>query len=250
MAAMQSISMAAMTAPGEPCSLDHDTYMKDNQWGPPVVPATRFSTPSSSSSSTTSSGGLTLYEDEDGWYDFGKADADSLASDSTDATSSSQPSTSSQALPLTHAEWLHQFAEQARRAHMRNVARSLQPEPCQCLSTAAYPETEYKKPEPALLQVKQPWLTPFRRGCVTIDSKARRVHAQSVVAQGEWDADGLHGLFDVGDFVLLLLVRLHLVDLVLGLCPDVRRVVTTIVHQLLLEREIHDVRANRVHEVL
>lgn len=190
MAAMESISMAAMTAPGEPCSLDHDTYMKDNQWGPPVVPATRFSTPSSSSSST-SSGGLTLYEDEDGWYDFGKADADSLASDSSDATSSSQPPTSSQPLPLTRAEWLHQFAEQARRAHMRNVARSLQSEPCPCLPTAAYPETEYKKPEPALLQVKQPWLTPFRRGCVTVDPKARRVHAQSVVAQCEWDADSL-----------------------------------------------------------
>ena len=186
---MVSIRMVTLATPAEPWPLDRDVYTKNAQWGPPVVPATRLSAPSSSSS-TTSSSSLTLYEDEDGWYDFAKADDVSLASDSTDATPPSPPSIPLQPLPLTHGEWLHQFAEQARRAHMRNVARTMGVDPC-LPTIVAYPETEYQKPEPALLQVKQPWLTPFRRGCVTADPKARRVHAQNVVAEGEWDADGL-----------------------------------------------------------
>ena len=57
-------------------------------------------------------------------------------------------------------------------------------------------------------------------------------------------------LLDVGDFVLLLLVRLHLVHLVFLLRPDVDRVITTIVHQLLLHRQVHDVRADGIHEIL
>ncbi|EPS92676.1 hypothetical protein FOMPIDRAFT_94257 [Fomitopsis schrenkii] len=50
------------------------------------------------------------------------------------------------------------------------------------------------EPEPALLHVKQPWFTPFRRGCVTTDSNVHRVHAHSVVALGDRDTDGLFDL--------------------------------------------------------
>lgn len=187
MAALDSIYTAAQATPREPCSLRLNIDSKRNRWGrPSVVTAMRFSSPSSSSSASSAS--LTLYEDEDGWYDFGKAadaDTDSL----TDATSSSQPSSSTaqtQTPSLTHAQWVHQFADQAQRAHMRTIARSSNIDPF-----AAYPDIEYQKPEPAFLQVKQPWLTPFRRGCVTTDPKARRMHAQSVVALEDWDTDGL-----------------------------------------------------------
>lgn len=54
----------------------------------------------------------------------------------------------------------------------------------------------------------------------------------------------------MGDLLLLFGVRLHLVDLVLGFCLHVGRVVTGVVDQLLLRREVHDVRADRVHEIL
>ena len=57
-------------------------------------------------------------------------------------------------------------------------------------------------------------------------------------------------LLDVGDFLLLLVVGLHLIDLVLGLGTDVGRVVTTVVDELLLRRQVHDIRADAVHEVL
>ena len=51
------------------------------------------------------------------------------------------------------------------------------------------------------------------------------------------------------NLVLLFGVRLHLVDLVLALCPNVGRVVATIVHELFLKREVHHVRTNLVHEI-
>lgn len=59
-----------------------------------------------------------------------------------------------------------------------------------------------------------------------------------------------YGLLDVRNFVLLLLVCLHLVDLVLLLGSNVCRIVTTVVDELFLGRQIHDVRTDRVHEVL
>ena len=59
-----------------------------------------------------------------------------------------------------------------------------------------------------------------------------------------------HVLLDVRDFLLLLVVRLHLIDLVLTLGPDIGGIVTSVVHHLFLGREIHDVRADAVHEIL
>jgi hypothetical protein len=56
-------------------------------------------------------------------------------------------------------------------------------------------------------------------------------------------------LLDVLDLVLLLGVRLHLVRLVLRLRAHVRRVVAAVVHELLVVRQVHDVGADRVHEV-
>ena len=52
------------------------------------------------------------------------------------------------------------------------------------------------------------------------------------------------------DFLLLFMIRLHLVHLVLALRPHIRRVITRVVHKLLLLRQIHDVGAHAVHEVL
>lgn len=57
-------------------------------------------------------------------------------------------------------------------------------------------------------------------------------------------------LFDVQDFFLLLVVRLHLVHFVFLLCSHVHSVVTRVVDQFLLGRQIHDVRTDRVHEIL
>jgi hypothetical protein len=54
---------------------------------------------------------------------------------------------------------------------------------------------------------------------------------------------------DVRDFLLLLGVGLHLVDLVFGPGSDIGRVVTTIVDELLLEGDVNDVGADLVHEV-
>lgn len=56
-------------------------------------------------------------------------------------------------------------------------------------------------------------------------------------------------LLDVCDFLLLLVVCLHLVDLVLLLGTDVGGVVTTVVHELLLLCQVHHVGADSVHEV-
>lgn len=57
-------------------------------------------------------------------------------------------------------------------------------------------------------------------------------------------------LLDVFDLLLLLHVLLHLVDLVLLSGLDIRVVVTTIVRQLLLGGEVHDVGADTVEEIL
>lgn len=54
---------------------------------------------------------------------------------------------------------------------------------------------------------------------------------------------------NVGDFFLLLLVSLHLVDLVFGLCSDIGRVVTTVVDHLLLGSQVHDVGTDFIHEI-
>lgn len=51
------------------------------------------------------------------------------------------------------------------------------------------------------------------------------------------------------DFLLLLGVGLHLVDLVFGPGSDVGCVVTTIVDELLLEGDVNDVGTDLVHEV-
>jgi hypothetical protein len=61
---------------------------------------------------------------------------------------------------------------------------------------------------------------------------------------------GSDELLDVGNLLLLLGVGLHLVGLVLGPGSDVGRVVTSVVDHLLLDGEVHDVGADRVHEVL
>lgn len=52
------------------------------------------------------------------------------------------------------------------------------------------------------------------------------------------------------DLLLLLMIRLHLIYLVFGFCSDICRVITTIVHELLLHCQIHDVRTDGVHEIL
>jgi hypothetical protein len=54
----------------------------------------------------------------------------------------------------------------------------------------------------------------------------------------------------VGNLILLLGVSLHLVGLVLGLGSDVGRVVSSVVGELLLMGQVHDVGADRVHKVL
>ena len=67
----------------------------------------------------------------------------------------------------------------------------------------------------------------------------------------EWNREGRGVvLFDMGDFLLLFMIRLHLINLVLLLRLDVGRVITGIVYQLLLVCQVHDVRAHRVHKIL
>ena len=56
-------------------------------------------------------------------------------------------------------------------------------------------------------------------------------------------------LLDVGNFFLLLVVCFHLVHFVLRLCSHIRRVVTTIRNELLLDRQVNNVCANVVHKV-
>ena len=53
----------------------------------------------------------------------------------------------------------------------------------------------------------------------------------------------------MGDFLSLLVVRLHLVDLVFVLGFHVCAIVTTIVDQFFLHRKVHYVRADAIHEV-
>ncbi|KAH9922602.1 uncharacterized protein B0H18DRAFT_1212482 [Fomitopsis serialis] len=157
-------------------STSRETCTKNNPWGAPLVQAARFQSPSTPSSSASSSS-LTLDEDD------------------VDATPCKA---------ISHSEWLQQFAEQARRAHMRNISRpSFNLDASPFVPTAfrpldlddddAYPDYDvsYEVPERGLLQVKQPWLSAFRRGCVTVDPKARLIHAQNVVAFGTWDIDSL-----------------------------------------------------------
>jgi hypothetical protein len=57
-------------------------------------------------------------------------------------------------------------------------------------------------------------------------------------------------LLNVCDFLLLLVVCLHLIHLVLLLGAYVGGVVTSVVDQLLLHRQIHDVSTHRVHKIL
>jgi hypothetical protein len=57
-------------------------------------------------------------------------------------------------------------------------------------------------------------------------------------------------LLNMSDFVLLLLVRLHLVYLVLFFRPYISRVVTSVVDHFLLGCQIHDIRTDTVHEIL
>lgn len=52
------------------------------------------------------------------------------------------------------------------------------------------------------------------------------------------------------DLLLLLMIRLHQIYFVFGFCSDICRVITTIVHEFLLHRQIHDVRTDGVHEIL
>lgn len=52
------------------------------------------------------------------------------------------------------------------------------------------------------------------------------------------------------NLILLLRVRLHLIDLILLLRPHIRRVIARIIDQLLLQRQIHDIGAHTVHEIL
>ncbi|KZT67124.1 hypothetical protein DAEQUDRAFT_412828 [Daedalea quercina L-15889] len=175
---------------GEPRSLER--YTKNDPWSTPVGTAPGFLAPSTPSSSASSSS-LTLDEDVWGEGDTSKCDHNALKlvdQPDSDATLSTTKAAS-------HSEWLDQFAEQARRAHLRNVSRSIV---ASSFVHAAfhpldddpiYPDVAHETPEPLLLQVKQPWLSAFRRGCVTVDGKARKMYAQSVVALGAWDADAL-----------------------------------------------------------
>lgn len=57
-------------------------------------------------------------------------------------------------------------------------------------------------------------------------------------------------LLDMSDFILLLLVRLHLVDLILLFCPYIRRVITGVINHFFLVRQVHDIRADTVQEIL
>lgn len=57
-------------------------------------------------------------------------------------------------------------------------------------------------------------------------------------------------LLDVSDFLLLFVICLHLVDLVLLLGLHVCGVITAVVDELLFHGKVHDVGADRVHEVL
>jgi len=166
----------AIYTPTSEESSSHETYTKNNPWNIPLVHAARFQSPSTPSSSASSSS-LTLDEDD------------------IDATPCKA---------ISHSEWLQQFAEQARRAHMRNVSRpSFNLDASPFVPSAFRPldtddadacldyDVPYEVRERGLLQVKQPWLSAFRRGCVTIDPKARRIHAQNVVAFGTWNIDSL-----------------------------------------------------------
>ena len=52
------------------------------------------------------------------------------------------------------------------------------------------------------------------------------------------------------DLLLLFMIRLHLINLVLPLCLDIRGIISGIIHQLLLHRQIHDIRAHTIHKIL
>lgn len=54
----------------------------------------------------------------------------------------------------------------------------------------------------------------------------------------------------MGNFLLLFCVCFHLVYLVLLSCFNIGRIITGVVGKLLLQSEIHDIRANGVHEIL
>lgn len=57
-------------------------------------------------------------------------------------------------------------------------------------------------------------------------------------------------LLNMSNFILLLLVRLHLVDLVLLFCPYIRCVITGVIDHFFLVCEVHDIRTDTVHEIL
>ena len=57
-------------------------------------------------------------------------------------------------------------------------------------------------------------------------------------------------LFNVSDFLLLLSIGFHLVDLVFFLRLDVCGIIAGVVCQLFLQCEIHDVGADGIHKVL
>lgn len=53
----------------------------------------------------------------------------------------------------------------------------------------------------------------------------------------------------MGDFFLLLGIRLHLVDFVFRLCSNIGRVITTVVDQLFPDGQVHNVGTDFIHEI-
>lgn len=147
------------------------------------------------SNSTASSSNATLVNDEmvrRPWPEF-------MASQETAPVESKA---------LTHLEWVQQFAEQARQAHLRNSGHPVFAPPSSpfnphavpfvpaairahaAAAAAAPPEspTYGLEVETCHFQVQHPWVSNLRRGSVTSDTKVRRVQAELVVSMGPWDA--------------------------------------------------------------
>ncbi|TFY65062.1 hypothetical protein EVJ58_g2207 [Rhodofomes roseus] len=179
----------ATRPPSPPALQEHSpdsVYTKSNPWFTPVSQPTRFPPPSTPSSSASSSS-FTL--DEDDTYSCAKSDPNALKLLTSPAHESERDAThSTERKALSHSEWLHQFAEQARRAHMRNISGS---PPSLNLDASPFVPAAFRPldADDDFIYPRPP--TAFRRGCITVDPKARRMYAQDVVALGSWDVDAL-----------------------------------------------------------
>ncbi|KAH9950678.1 hypothetical protein B0H21DRAFT_819135 [Amylocystis lapponica] len=122
--------------------------------------------------------------------------------DATACGASSRPDpTQRQAAPFV--PWAHPRAEDARVVHLRknnlpvpvpaSTPTAFDPHAVPFVPAAARARAPLDT-SPCTIQVKPAWLSMLRRGCVSNDRSARRMRAQTVVAQGQWDAEAMTSL--------------------------------------------------------